>query len=142
MKLDIGYWILDVGHWTLDIGRRTLDIGYRTGHWAIIAMLGFCCSCQSNAPDQPSIPDEKIARIMADISIADAATTGLSGYVKDSLMQTYFKQVFEMHGVTIETYEKDLRIIAKDLSRMEGIVKQADALLTEGGVDPENGPYK
>jgi len=75
---------------------------------------------------------------MADISIADAATTGLNGYAKDSLMQAYYKQVFEMHGVTLEVYEKDLRILAQDLVRMEGIVKQADELLTEGGNGQKN----
>jgi len=75
---------------------------------------------------------------MADISIADAATTGLNGYAKDSLMQAYYKQVFEMYGVTLEVYEKDLRILAQDLVRMEGIVKQADELLTEGGNGQKN----
>lgn len=68
---------------------------------------------------------------MADLAIADAATTGLSGYTKDSLMQVYFKQVFDMHGTSAEVYENDLRIIASDLSKMELIVKSADDLLKE-----------
>ncbi len=68
---------------------------------------------------------------MADLALADAATTGLSGYTKDSLMHVYFKQVFDMHGTTAETYENDLRILASDLSRMEMIVKSADELLTD-----------
>lgn len=68
---------------------------------------------------------------MADLAIADAATTGLSGYTKDSLMQVYFKQVFDMHGTSAEEYENDLRILASDLSKMEMIVKNADELLKE-----------
>lgn len=72
---------------------------------------------------------------MADISIADAATTGLSGYAKDSLMQVYFKQVFDIHGVDLETYEKDLRILAKNLDHMEQVVKLADELLLEKKID-------
>lgn len=75
---------------------------------------------------------------MADISIAEAATTGLNGYAKDSLTQAYYKQVFEMHGVTLEAYEQDLRILARDLARMEVIVKQADEFLTEIGNGPKN----
>jgi hypothetical protein len=73
--------------------------------------------------------DEKIARIMADLSVAEAATNGLNGYQKDSLMQAFYKQVFKMHGTTAEAYENDLRIIASDLGRMEEIVKQAEELL-------------
>ncbi|MCC7466790.1 MAG: DUF4296 domain-containing protein [Saprospiraceae bacterium] len=68
---------------------------------------------------------------MADLAIADAATTGLSGYTKDSLMHVYFKQVFDMHGTTAEVYENDLRILASDLTRMEVIVKNADELLKD-----------
>lgn len=98
-----------------------------------ILLLGFLTACQSNSSNQPVLPDEKIARIMADLSIADAATTGLAGYAKDSLMHAYFNQVFEIHGVSKENYEKDLRIVAENLVRMEEIVKKADELLTEGG---------
>ena len=97
-------------------------------------------ACEMNPPVQPSTPDEKIARIMADLSVADAATSGLSGYTKDSLMHVYFKQVFEINGVTLEVYESDLRILAKDLPRMESIVKQADELLTEKKPDTQNTP--
>lgn len=90
-------------------------------------------ACATSPQETPTLSDEKIVRIMADLSVADAATTGLAGFAKDSLMQVYFKQVFEMHGVTLENYEKDLRILAKDLPHMERIVKQADELLTERG---------
>jgi hypothetical protein len=91
------------------------------------------CSCQNPQKSIPVLPEDKISRIMADLAIADAATTGLSGYAKDSLMHVYFKQVFDMHGTTQEAYESDLRILATDLSRMEIVVKKADELLTENG---------
>lgn len=97
----------------------------------LVAILSAMSACATKNLEAPTLPDEKIARIMADISVADAATNGLAGPEKDSLMQIYFKQVFEMHGTTAEVYEKDLRLITKDLLRMENIVKRADELLTE-----------
>ncbi|MDX1911378.1 MAG: DUF4296 domain-containing protein [Saprospiraceae bacterium] len=97
----------------------------------ILPLLLIFFSCQQKQVETPVLSDEKLARIMADISIADAATTGLSGYAKDSLMQVYFKQVFDIHGVDLETYEKDLRILAKNLDHMEQVVKLADELLLE-----------
>ncbi|MFN0176562.1 MAG: DUF4296 domain-containing protein [Saprospiraceae bacterium] len=139
MKLDIKHltrsrfsesgWTLNVGHWIPGLG-----------FWAFVLSLSLFISCQSKPLEQPSIGDDKLARIMADLSIADAATTGLAGYRKDSLLQVYFKQVFEMHNVTLESYEKDLRIVAKDLSRMEAIVKAADELLKEDGKGGEEAP--
>lgn len=95
-------------------------------------LLCFFCACQPATVEQATLSDEKLAQIMADLSVADAATNGLSGYAKDSLVQVYFKQVFEVHGASLEIYEKDLRIVAQDLPRMDRLVKQAEALVTEG----------
>jgi len=89
-------------------------------------------ACQTNKQEEISLSEDKLARIMADVSIADAATTGLGGYPKDSLLQAYFKQVFEIHGTTLEIYEKDLKILSGDLSKLDRVVKKADTLLTEG----------
>ena len=79
--------------------------------------------------EQPSIPDEKMARIMADLCIAEAATTGLTGFPKDSLMQAYFRQTLELHSITLEDYEKNLRLYADDLPRMQRLTQQAEVLL-------------
>jgi len=98
---------------------------------AFLILLGFLVACSPKSMEQTTLSDDKIARIMADLNIADAATTGIAGYPKDSLMHHYFNQVYEMHGITLETYEKDLRIVAQDLERMDRIVKKAEALLTE-----------
>lgn len=88
-------------------------------------------SCEKKA-EPTTIPDEKLSRIMADIYTAEAATNGLSGYTKDSLMQVYFKQVMDMHGVTKEEYEKNLRLIVHDIPRIEAIVNQAEEYLDIG----------
>ena len=70
---------------------------------------------------------------MADLSVAEAATIGLAGYPKDSLMKVYFTQVFEIHGTTPEVYEKDLRIVSADLSRLKLIVEGSIDLLGGSG---------
>lgn len=105
---------------------------------ALFVLLGFLAACSSKTKEQTTLSDDKIARIMADMNIADAATTGIAGYTKDSLMHHYFNQVFEIHGVSLESYEKDLRIVAQDLERMDRIVKKAEELLTEKS--PESAP--
>jgi hypothetical protein len=102
------------------------------GYWLLVAGCSFLFSCGEKV-EQPTMTDEKITRVMADLYIADAATNGLSGYAKDSLAQVYFKQVLEMHGTTKEEYEKNLRLIANDLPRMEAVVKGAEEILNAGG---------
>jgi hypothetical protein len=92
--------------------------------WAIL----LCAACQQPV-EQPTLSDETIARIMADLHVAEAATTGLGGYSKDSLMHLYYSQVFELHGIKREAYEKDLRLLARDEVHMGEVVDAATALL-------------
>lgn len=98
------------------------------GCWFTVVLFFSC----KEKTEQPALPDEQISRIMADLFVAEAATNGLTGYPKDSLMQVYFKQVLEMHNLTKESYEKELRLRVHDLKRMEAIVKDAEALLETG----------
>lgn len=106
----------------------------KTNIWGFLSRLVLVCSllaCASETVKQPSLTDEKIARIMADLSIAEAATNGLVGFAKDSLLHVYIRQVFDIQGVTPEKYEEDLRILAHDLARMEAIVLRADSMLIQ-----------
>ena len=94
-----------------------------------MAYLG--AACRQEAPSSP-IPDEKVARIMADLYIAEAAASGYIGYKKDSLSQAYYNQVFQMYGVSREQYQEALNIMARDTPRLEIAVQKARDL-----VDPE-----
>lgn len=85
-------------------------------------------ACGEPAP-RPSMSDAQLARIMADLYVAEAATSGAIGYAKDSLMQMYFKQVFEIHGVKKEDYEKDIRLLTEDVAHFETVSRAAHALL-------------
>jgi len=98
------------------------------GYWLLVIGCWLLFSCEKRA-EQPTFSDEKMARIMADLYIADAATNGLSGYPKDSLAAIYIRQVLELHGTTKEEYENNLRLIANDVPRMEAIVNQSESIL-------------
>jgi len=90
--------------------------------------LLFLPACRQET-EQPSLPDATIARIMADLHVAEAATTGLGGYEKDSLTHLYFKQVFEIHGVSKEEYERNVRLIARNELHLGAVADSATSLL-------------
>jgi hypothetical protein len=104
------------------------------GTWTTACLL-LCClalACQpTTTPKATTIPDEKMARILADLNLAEAATARLNGYPKDSLRQVYFKQVMEIHGVTMADYEANLRVIVADQVRLEALLKASESLLEE-----------
>lgn len=88
----------------------------------------WACQFQHSA-EKPSVSDEKMARIMADLAIADAATNGIAGYDKDSLVQVYYRQVFELHGITMEEHEKNLHIYANNSDQMKALLEKAAVLV-------------
>ena len=88
----------------------------------------FFFACTEQAP-RPGLTDAQLARIMADLYVAEAATSGAIGYARDSLMQVYFNQVFEVHGVRREVYEKDIQLLATDVPHFEAVSQAARALL-------------
>ena len=72
-----------------------------------------------------------MARILADLNLAEAATARLNGYPKDSLRQVYFKQVMEMHGTTLSDYEANLRVIVADQPRLDALLRASEDLLQD-----------
>lgn len=103
----------------------------------ILVLVALGPGCQVGNQPGTTLSDEELAKIMSDLYVAEAATTGMSGWPKDSLMKVYYLQVFEIHGTTAETYEHDLKIASQDLNRLKEIVAGAQKLL-EGSQNSQN----
>lgn len=102
---------------------------------AILLVISMpCCNPQ---PEQLTVPEEKLARIMADLYIAEAATLGLTGISKDSLLRVYNAQVFQIHGITPDEYEKNLKILAHDEQNIERVLQQSIDLVKTDKDAPE-----
>lgn len=84
-------------------------------------------ACRHNTKEQPTFSQDEMLNIMTDLCYAEAATSHLTGYPRDSLNQIYFKQVFDMHKTTLEQYEQNLRIYAEDVPTMEMLIKKLEA---------------
>lgn len=101
-------------------------------YWILSLFAIGLLACEDKQAAKQVLPDEKLSAIMADLYIAEAGTTGLTGYPKDSLMKVYQAQVFELHGTSAEAYESDLRIISNDLTHLKQVVLEAQKKLEAG----------
>jgi hypothetical protein len=86
-------------------------------------------SCTKKTTKQAPLTDEQLSVLMAELAIAEGATTGLSGYAKDTMARHYFRQVFTMQGVTQEAYIESYYMLAEDLPRMESVMVMADSMI-------------
>jgi hypothetical protein len=86
--------------------------------------LLLCFAC--NEPkEQPTIPREKMSEVLADIFIADAAINSGFGVMRDSMQAYYYEQVFQVHNITREEYQKNMAIYSKSLVEMDSMLVAA-----------------
>lgn len=86
-------------------------------------------ACTKKSTKQAPLTDEQLSVLMAELAIAEAATTGLTGYAKDTMARHYFQQVFAIQGVTQEAYVESYYLLSEDLPRMEYVMVMADSMI-------------
>ncbi len=98
-----------------------------------ISFAGLCTllllifmACHPAVLEKPTLSEEKMVQIMADLATAEAAVMNLTGTTKDSMNKVYFNQVLEMHHLSLEEYEKNLRAYTSDIPTLERITKAAE----------------
>lgn len=92
-----------------------------------ILLLAMC----GPQPEPRLLTDGQLAKVAADLYTAEGATYNLAGYDKDSTTHAYFKQVFEKHHLTVEQYEREMRLITDDVPRLEAMLLQAEKIVKE-----------
>ncbi len=93
----------------------------------LLILLAACQPKTGSTNEQ--VPEDKIAKMLAEIALADGAVSPLSGYLRDSLVHVYYNQIYEQSGMTLEEYDKHLHTLAKDTERLERVLHQAEAML-------------
>jgi hypothetical protein len=92
-----------------------------------ICLILFIVACQRD--NKYTIPREKMALIVADLHVAEGATTFIEGSKKDSVLNIYYQQVFEIQGISKEEFDKNLETMKLDPEEMAKVYKiAADSL--------------
>jgi uncharacterized lipoprotein YajG len=94
----------------------------------LLFLLLFSCQKQK---ETSSVTDEQTSKIMADMCMAEAATHTMTGFEKDSLVQIYYDQVFKINKLSKADHERNIRILSRDVLRMEAILLRTEKMLEE-----------
>lgn len=84
----------------------------------IITSLCFF-SCNEKTPC--ALADEELVLILADVQIAESAAQSIIGPARDSLLDAYYRQIFEIHEVGEEEFRDCFRALEEDPERMSEI---------------------
>lgn len=103
-----------------------------------IALILLLSNCKQNPSIDPAIPEKQLITALLDLHIAEVAVKSLRGTTKDSVLNVYYDQVYEMHGLErkkTEAYLEKLRTDPKYwdalYQKVEEAYKQLDAQLKE-----------
>jgi len=82
--------------------------------WISIVLVLVGASCQSGGDlNNLPIPKEKLVTVISDAYIVEAAIQNYTQDIKDSLSDYYYEQLYEIHDITKEDYQKSLEIVKK-----------------------------
>lgn len=103
----------------------------------ILLSVLWLASCQKTSNTATAtLTDDQLAAIMADVAIAEGATTMVAGYKKDSLNTAYYNMVLQIHHVSLEEYERNLRVAVQDIPHIRELMKRAESIIAAKKGDP------
>ncbi len=77
----------------------------------LIMLVLLLSSCNSK---KPRTFNRKMAEVVRDINIAEAALQGTKGSTRDSLFKLYYRQVFTLHHVTEDEFYRYMDSLRND----------------------------
>ena len=89
-----------------------------------LAMAGLLLASVVSCGPKPTpitMDEDKLVEVLIDVHVAEAAVQMLRGATKDSVINAYYDQIFEIHGLNREAFETTMEILRTDPKRMEGL---------------------
>ena len=89
-----------------------------------LAMAGLLLASVVSCGPKPTpitMDEDKLVEVLIDVHVAEAAVQMLRGATKDSVINAYYDQIFEIHGLSREDFETTMEILRTDPKRMEAL---------------------
>lgn len=83
----------------------------------ICVLFLFSCKEQKKC----ALPDNQMVGILTDIQIAEAAAQSLVSPVKDSVLDAYYQQIYEIHRVEEQQFRDCYAALQADPDRMNAL---------------------
>lgn len=79
------------------------------------------CSCTDQA--RYTLDSVRMAAVIADLHIAEAAASQQEGSKKDSIIKVYYRQIYEIHKTNEDEFLQNLEMLKTDVEEMEKVYK-------------------
>lgn len=83
-------------------------------------------SCGTKTEELP-INEEKMVNIFMDVHVAEAVLQSLTMELKDSMAEVYYQQIYEIHQISKEDFEKTIHLLRENPLRLERLYSKVIA---------------
>lgn len=91
------------------------------GSWALALLL--LLSCNKEEPALP-IPEDELVSVLVDVHLAEAALQDAYGAKKDSLAELYYNQIYRLHDIEEEAFNKAIKQLRNEPERVERLYER------------------
>ena len=75
-------------------------------------------------PARLPIEEKQLISVLIDVHVAEAAVQGLRGHTKDSIINLYYEQICQIHGLDRATFESAMESLREDPVRLEKLYNE------------------
>lgn len=75
-------------------------------------------------PDAPEFDEKQLISVLIDVHVAEAAAQNLRGRTKDSVLNVYYEQIFQVHGMDRAAFEATMESLREDPVRLEALYSE------------------
>lgn len=84
-----------------------------------------------------AIDEQVLLEVIIDVHVAEAAVQSLRGATKDSVINAYYDQIFEIHGVNRAEFETTMEMLRNDPKHLEALYSKAMIEIERQDVEEE-----
>ena len=88
---------------------------------ALAFLLLFVLNACQQKPARPAIDEDKLVEVLIDVHVAEAAVQALRGATKDSMLNVYYGQIGEIHGLDMQEFETTMETLRNDPKYLEAL---------------------
>ena len=86
------------------------------------------CTNRNNSTYLP-LSDEKLIAVLVDIQVAEALVEGEIPVIHDSILRSYYPQIFTRHGIVAADFDTTMSRLTRQSGRLEKIYRKVSAEL-------------
>ena len=100
----------------------------------LILLPFFLLTCDTTT--ELPVPEKKLVRVVADMQVAEAAMVGLSGFVRDSTAEVYYREIYALHQTDKDAVVASIDALKQQPKRLERFYAAVTKELERQGAHP------